>query len=48
MGSMGDKTDRFSGEMKEKAGKASADPDLARKGRDEQARADLKASARKA
>ena len=45
---MGDKTDRLSGEIKEKAGKASGNPNLEQKGRDEQSKGNLKSSAKKA
>jgi uncharacterized protein YjbJ (UPF0337 family) len=45
---MGDKTDRITGQIKEKAGRATRDPGLAQKGRDEQAKGDIKKSAAKA
>ena len=45
---MGDKTDRVTGQMKEKAGQATGNRSLERKGRDEQTKGNLKASARKA
>jgi uncharacterized protein YjbJ (UPF0337 family) len=45
---VGDKTDRLTGKMKEKTGKAVNDPGLAQQGRDEQAKGDIKQSAKKA
>ena len=45
---MGDKTDRMTGQIKEKAGEATGDRGLAQKGRDEQAKGDIKKSASKA
>ncbi len=45
---MGDKIDRATGQAKEKAGKVVGDPGLAQKGRDEQAKGDIKQSAHKA
>jgi uncharacterized protein YjbJ (UPF0337 family) len=45
---MGDRTDRAKGHLKEKVGRATAEPGLAQKGRDEQAKGDLKKSAKKA
>jgi uncharacterized protein YjbJ (UPF0337 family) len=45
---MGDKTDRLTGQVKEKAGRATGDRGLAQKGRDEQAKGDIKKSAKKA
>jgi uncharacterized protein YjbJ (UPF0337 family) len=45
---MGDKTDRVSGQIKEKAGKASGNPDLEQEGRGEQSKGNLKSSAKKA
>jgi uncharacterized protein YjbJ (UPF0337 family) len=45
---MRDKTDRATGQVKEKVGKATGDAGLEQKGRDEQAKGDLKTSARKA
>ena len=44
---MGDKTDRASGAVKEAAGKAKGDPDLAAKGRREQIKGDVKKSGKK-
>jgi uncharacterized protein YjbJ (UPF0337 family) len=45
---MGDKVDRAKGQVKEAAGRATDDPGLAQKGRDEQAKGDIKKSAEKA
>ena len=45
---MSDKTDRATGQMKEKVGRATNSPGLEQKGRDEQSKGNLKASARKA
>ena len=45
---MGDKMDRASGQAKEKAGKATGNPNLEQKGRDEQSKGNLKSSAKKA
>ena len=45
---MGDKTDRARGKVKEAAGPATGDEALARQGRNEQAKGDLKKSAEKA
>jgi uncharacterized protein YjbJ (UPF0337 family) len=45
---VGDKSDRLKGHAKEKAGQASGDPRLAREGRTDQAKGDLKKSAEKA
>lgn len=44
---MGDKTDRVTGKAKEAAGRVSGDPGLAQKGRDEQAKGDVKKGASK-
>jgi uncharacterized protein YjbJ (UPF0337 family) len=44
---MGDKTDRVSGTLKETAGKATGDRGLAQKGRDEQAKGDIKSAGKK-
>jgi uncharacterized protein YjbJ (UPF0337 family) len=44
---MGDKSDRASGKLKEAAGKAKGDPDLAAKGRREQMKGDVKKSGKK-
>ena len=44
---MGDKTDRASGTMKEAAGKAKRDPNLAASGRREQIKGDVKKSGKK-
>ena len=46
--SMGDKGDRATGHMKEKLGQATGNPGLEQKGRDEQAKGDIKKSASKA
>jgi uncharacterized protein YjbJ (UPF0337 family) len=43
-----EKTDRVTGHIKEKAGRVTGDSGLAQKGRDEQAKGDIKKSARKA
>ncbi len=43
---MSDKTDRVSGKVKETVGKATDDRELAREGRDEQEKGNLKAAAR--
>jgi uncharacterized protein YjbJ (UPF0337 family) len=45
---MGDKTDQASGKIKEAAGKATGDRDLARSGRREQVKGDLKGAGEKA
>jgi uncharacterized protein YjbJ (UPF0337 family) len=45
---VGDKTDRASGKAKEAAGRVTRDPGLTQKGRDEQAKGDIKKSAQKA
>ena len=45
---MGDKKNRISGHVKEKAGRVTGNPGLAQKGRDEQAKGDIKKSAKKA
>ena len=45
---MGDKKDRVAGHVKEKAGRVTGDPGLEQKGRDHQAKGDLKKSAKKA
>jgi uncharacterized protein YjbJ (UPF0337 family) len=45
---MGDKIDRATGKAKEAAGRTTGDPGLAQKGRDEQAKGDIKKSAEKA
>jgi uncharacterized protein YjbJ (UPF0337 family) len=45
---MGDKKQRVTGQIKEKAGRATGDRGLAQEGRDEQAKGDIKASAKKA
>ena len=45
---MGDKTDRVKGQVKEETGKASGDPSLAREGRQDQAKGNLKASGKRA
>ncbi len=44
---MGDKTDRATGQAKEKLGQAAGDAGLAQKGRDEQAKGDIKSGAKK-
>jgi len=44
---MSDKTGRASGAIKETAGKATGDPDLAAKGRREQMKGDVKKSGKK-
>ena len=44
---MGDKTDRAKGQLKEKAGAAKGDPDLAESGRRDQIKGNLKASGKK-
>ena len=44
---MGDKSDRASGTVKEAAGKATRNPDLAAKGRREQIKGDVKKSGKK-
>jgi uncharacterized protein YjbJ (UPF0337 family) len=44
---MGDKTDRASGKVKETAGRFTGSPKLEQKGRDEQAKGNLKQSAKK-
>ena len=44
---MGDKTDRLTGQMKEKTGRATGDRDLAIKGRREQIKGNLKAAGKK-
>jgi uncharacterized protein YjbJ (UPF0337 family) len=45
---MGDKTDRAKGQAKEKTGQMTGDPKLAREGRRDQIKGDLKASGEKA
>lgn len=45
---MGDKKDRATGQVKEKAGQVTGNRSLEREGRDEQTKGNLKASARKA
>jgi uncharacterized protein YjbJ (UPF0337 family) len=45
---MGDKKDRTTGKIKEKAGTVTGDRGLRQKGRDEQAKGDIKKSAAKA
>lgn len=45
---MGDKTDQLTGKVKEKAGDVTGDRGLKQKGRDEQAKGDIKKSAKKA
>jgi uncharacterized protein YjbJ (UPF0337 family) len=45
---MGDTTDKMTGGMKEKAGNVTGSDKLKRKGRDEQAKANLKQTATKA
>jgi uncharacterized protein YjbJ (UPF0337 family) len=45
---MGDKKDRISGQVKEKAGNLTGNRRLRGKGRDEQAKGDMKKSAEKA
>jgi uncharacterized protein YjbJ (UPF0337 family) len=45
---MGDKTDRIRGQLREKLGRVVGDRGLAQKGRDEQAKGDIKKSASKA
>ena len=45
---MSDKKDRVTGQIKEKTGQLKGDPALAQKGRDEQAKGDIKKSAKKA
>jgi len=47
-GLMGDKKDRATGKVKEKVGKGTRSPHLEQEGRDEQAKGNFKASARKA
>ena len=47
-GVVGDKTDRLTGQLKEKAGSATGDAGLEQKGQDEQAKGNLKSSAKKA
>jgi uncharacterized protein YjbJ (UPF0337 family) len=47
-GDVGDKKDRTSGKIKEKAGTVTGDRGLRQKGRDEQAKGDIKKSAEKA
>jgi uncharacterized protein YjbJ (UPF0337 family) len=44
---MGDKTDRASGTLKEAAGKATGNRGLAQRGRDEQAKGDIKSAGKK-
>jgi uncharacterized protein YjbJ (UPF0337 family) len=46
-GSVGDKSDRASGTVKEAAGKATRNPDLAAEGRREQIKGDVKKSGKK-
>jgi uncharacterized protein YjbJ (UPF0337 family) len=45
---MGEKTDRATGHVKEKVGKAAGHRGLEQKGRDEQAKGNIKTSAKKA
>ena len=45
---MGDKTDRLKGHAKEKTAQAKGDPNLAREGRRDQIKGDVKASGEKA
>ena len=45
---MGDTKDKVTGQVKEKAGRATGSPGLEQKGRDEQAKGNLKTSASKA
>ena len=45
---MSDKQDRLTGHIKEKTGQLTGDPGLEQKGRDEQAKGDIKKSAKKA
>ena len=45
---MGDKTDRVTGKAKETAGRATGNTDLETKGRNEQSKGDVKASAKRA
>ena len=45
---MGDKKDRATGQIKEKVGSVTDSPGLEQKGRDEQSKGNVKASARKA
>ena len=45
---MGDKADRLTGHLKEKTGKATGDAGLEQKGQDEQAKGNVKSSAKKA
>jgi uncharacterized protein YjbJ (UPF0337 family) len=44
---VGDKTDRASGKIKEAAGHVTGSPSLKQKGQDQQAKGDLKSSAKK-
>jgi uncharacterized protein YjbJ (UPF0337 family) len=44
---MGDKTDRATGKTKEAAGRVTGDRGLAQKGRDEQAKGDIKHAGKK-
>jgi uncharacterized protein YjbJ (UPF0337 family) len=44
---VGDKSDRASGKIKEAAGRVTGSPTLKQKGQDEQAKGDLKQSAKK-
>jgi uncharacterized protein YjbJ (UPF0337 family) len=43
---MGDKTDRVTGQVKEKAGKAAGDPNLEQRGRNEQTKGNVKRGAK--
>ena len=43
---MGDKTDRVTGQLKEKTGKATGDPDIEQQGRNEQTKGNLKRGAK--
>jgi uncharacterized protein YjbJ (UPF0337 family) len=45
---MGDKKDRAKGQVKEKVGRATRSPGLEQKGRDQQTKGNVKASAKKA
>ena len=45
---MGDKTDRTTGKLKETAGKATGNRGLEQRGRDEQAKGDIKKAGKKA
>ncbi len=43
---MGDKTDRVTGQLKEKTGKAAGDPNLEQQGRNEQTKGNVKRGAK--